>query len=160
MIAPVPTEMGVFTAEYSEAGLCCLRFPRGKKLSKGPALTKQQQSWHRKTQKAVQAILTGRAPRTLPPLDFSAGTDFRRRVWEMLLTIPAGTVWTYCELAWSINQPRAARAVGGACGANPIPLFIPCHRVVGANGTLTGFSGGMKWKIFLLVAEGIELPLR
>ena len=160
MIAPVPTEMGVFTVEYSDAGLCRLRFPRGKKLSKGPALTKQQQSWHHKTQKAVQAILTGCAPRTLPPLDFSAGTDFRRRVWEMLLTIPAGTVWTYGKLAWSINQPRAARAVGGACGANPIPLFIPCHRVVGANGTLTGFSGGMKWKIFLLVAEGIELPLR
>ena len=160
MIAPVPTEMGEFTAEYSEAGLCRLRFPRGKKLSKGPALTKQHQSWHSKTKKAVQAILTGRAPRTLPPLDFSAGTDFRRRVWEMLLTIPTGTVWTYGELAWSINQPRAARAVGGACGANPIPLFIPCHRVVGANGKLTGFSGGMKWKIFLLVAEGIELPLR
>ena len=129
-------------------------------MSKGTALTKQQQSWLHKTQKAVQAILTGRAPRTLPPLDFSTGTDFRRRVWEMLLTIPAGTVWTYGELAWSINQPQAARAVGGACGANPIPLFIPCHRVVGANGTLTGFSGGMKWKIFLLVAEGIELPLR
>ena len=160
MIAPVPTEMGVFTAEYSDAGLCRLRFPRGKKLSKGPVLTKQQQSWHHKTQKAVQAILTGRATRTLPPLDFSAATDFRRRVWEMLLTIPAGTVWTYGKLAWSINQPRAARAVGGACGANPIPLFIPCHRVVGANGTLTGFSGGMKWKILLLVAEGIELPLR
>ena len=160
MIAPVPTGMGEFTAEYSEAGLCRLRFPRGKKLSKGPALTKQQQSWHRKTQKAVQAILTGRAPRTLPPLDFSAGTDFRRRVWEMLLTIQTGTVWTYGHLAWLINQPRAARPVGGACGANPIPLFIPCHRVVGANGTLTGFSGGMKWKIFLLVAEGIELPLR
>ena len=160
MIAPVPTEMGVFTAEYSDAGLCHLHFPRGNKLSKGPALTKQQQSWHSKTQKAVQAILTGRATRTLPPLDFSAGTDFRRRIWEMLLTIPAGTVWTYGELAWSINQPQAARAVGGACGANPIPLFIPCHRVVGANGTLTGFSGGMKWKIFLLVAEGIELPLR
>ena len=90
MIAPVPTEMGVFTAEYSENGLCRLRFPRGKKLSIGPALTKQQQSWHRKTQTAVQAILIGRAPRTLPPLDFSNGTDFRRRVWEMLLTIPAG----------------------------------------------------------------------
>ena len=90
MIAPVPTEMGVFTAEYSENGLCRLCFPRGKKLSKRPAFTKQQQSWHRKTQKAVQAILTGRAPRTLPPLDFTTGTDFRQRVWEMLLTIPTG----------------------------------------------------------------------
>ena len=78
----------------------------------------------------------------------------------MLLTIPAGTVWTYGKLARSINQPKALRAVGGACGENPIPLIIPCHRVVGANGKLTGFSGGMKWKIFLLVAEGIELPLR
>ena len=160
MIAPVPTKMGVFTANYSENGLCRLRFPQGKKMPIGTTLSKRQQSWHSKTQRTVQAILIGRVPRALPPLDFSNDTDFRRRVWEMLLTIPTGTVWTYGELAWSINQPRAARAVGGACGANPIPLFIPCHRVVGANGTLTGFSGGMKWKIFLLVAEGIELPLR
>ena len=160
MIAPVPTKMGVLTAEYSENGLCRLRFPRGKTMPKGTSLPKQHQAWHRKTQKAVQAILFGRVPRAFPPLDFSNGTEFHRRVWEMLLAIPIGTVWTYGKLAWSINQPRAARAVGGACGANPIPLFIPCHRVVGANGTLTGFSGGMKWKIFLLVAEGIELPLR
>ena len=160
MIAPVPTEMGVFTAEYSEIGLCRLRFPRGKKIPTGTTLSKKQKAWHGKTQKTVQAILIGRVPRALPPLDFSTGTDFRRHVWEMLLTIPVGTVWTYGELARSINQPRASRAVGGACGANPIPLIIPCHRIVGANGKLTGFSGGMEWKIYLLIAEGNELPLR
>ena len=160
MIAFVPSDMGVFTAEYSEKGLCRLLFPRGEKIPKGTTLSKKQESWHRKTQKTIQAILIGRKPQALPPLDFSSSTDFRRRVWEMLITIPAGTVWTYGEVAWSINQPRASRAVGGACGANPIPLIIPCHRVVGANRSLTGFSGGMKWKIYLLVAEGIELPLR
>ena len=160
MIAPVPTEMGVFTAEYSENGLCRLRFPRGKKMPTGITLSKKQKAWHSKTQRTVQAILIGRVPGALPPMDVSAGTDFRRKVWEMLLTIPVGTVWTYGELARSINQPKASRAVGGACGTNPIPLIIPCHRIVGANGKLTGFSGGMKWKIYLLVAEGIELPLR
>ena len=125
MIAAVPTEMGVFTAEYSKNGLCRLRFPQGKKMPIGTTLSKKQKSWHSKTQGTVQAILIGRVPRALPPLDFPNATDFRRRVWEMLLTIPTGTVWTYGEVARSINQPRASRAVGGACGANPIPLIIP-----------------------------------
>jgi O-6-methylguanine DNA methyltransferase len=66
---------------------------------------------------------------------------------------------TYGDLAYRLNQPKAARAVGGACGANPIPVIVPCHRIVGANGSLTGFSGGMKCKVRLLRIEGIELPL-
>jgi O-6-methylguanine DNA methyltransferase len=159
MTASVPTKMGVFFAEYTQNGLCRLRFPRGKKNTKDNSLTKQQLSWHRKTQKAVKSILIGRVPRTLPPLDFSTVTVFRRRVLDMMLTIPVGTVWTYGKLAWSINQPKAARAVGGACGANPIPVLIPCHRVIGANGKLAGFSAGINWKIRLLRIEGVELPL-
>ncbi len=159
MTASVPTEMGVFCAEYTQNGLCRLYFPRGKKNMKDNSLTKQQQSWHRKTQWAVKAILIGRVPPALPPLDFPTGTVFRRRVWNMILTIPVGTVWTYGKLAWSINQPKATRAVGGASGANPIPVLIPCHRVIGANGKLAGFSAGINWKIRLLRIEGVELPL-
>ena len=107
----------------------------------------------------MKSILIGRVPRPLPPLDFSTVTVFRRRVLDMMLTIPVGTVWTYGKLAWSINQPKAARAVGGACGANPIPVLIPCHRVIGASGKLAGFSAGVNWKIRLLRIEGVELPL-
>ncbi|MDP7011250.1 MAG: MGMT family protein [Verrucomicrobiota bacterium] len=151
--------MGEFYAEYTQNGLCRLCFPRVKKNIKGDSLTKQQQSWHRKTQRAVKAILTGRVPLALPPLDFPTETVFRRHVWNMILTIPVGTVWTYGKLAWSINQPNATRAVGGACGANPIPVLIPCHRVIGASGKLAGFSAGINWKIRLLRIEGVELPL-
>jgi AraC family transcriptional regulator, regulatory protein of adaptative response / methylated-DNA-[protein]-cysteine methyltransferase len=74
------------------------------------------------------------------PLDLR-GTPFQRRVWEALRTIPVGTTVTYSELANSIGAPNAVRAVAGACAANPIALAVPCHRVVGSNGDLTGYWG-------------------
>jgi methylated-DNA-[protein]-cysteine S-methyltransferase len=70
------------------------------------------------------------------------GTSFQLKVWNELLKIPAGNTTTYGEIAETIGSPGAARAVGTACGANPIPLFVPCHRVIGANGNLCGFGGG------------------
>jgi O-6-methylguanine DNA methyltransferase len=73
-----------------------------------------------------------------------------------MLEIPRGQVWTYGELARHIGHPRAARAVGQACRANPLPLFIPCHRVTGANNTLGGFSCGPAWKVLLLKLEQIN----
>ncbi len=78
---------------------------------------------------------------------------------QIEISVLENAPFTNGDIAYQLNQPKAARAVGGACGANPIPLIVPCHRVVGANGSLTGFSGGMKWKIRLLRIEGIELPL-
>lgn len=81
------------------------------------------------------------------------GTPFRLRVWDELLRIPRGEVRSYGEIATAIGAPRAARAVGGACHANPLPIFIPCHRVVGADGALTGFGGGLELKRFLLDLE-------
>ena len=115
--------------------------------------------WHATTTKALKTMLLGQAPTDLPPLDLSSGTEFQIRVWRQLLQIPLGQPRSYIELAGRLGKPGASRAVGSACGANPIPLIVPCHRVVGANGSLTGFSGGMKWKIRLLRIEGIELPL-
>lgn len=85
------------------------------------------------------------------------GTDFRKRVWEGLRAIPYGEVWTYARLAEHIGQPGASRAVGGAVGANPCPLVVPCHRVVARRG-LGGFSGPMAWKVGLLALEGACLP--
>jgi O-6-methylguanine DNA methyltransferase len=101
--------------------------------------------------------LAGRAPRVLPPLDLSSGTEFQRRVWNALRRIASGRTHSYSEVAAEIGKPRATRAVGGACGANPIPVFIPCHRVLAANRALGGFSGGLGWKRKLLAREGIEL---
>jgi methylated-DNA-[protein]-cysteine S-methyltransferase len=77
-------------------------------------------------------------------------------VWEALLRIPYGEVKTYGEIAHEVGRPRAARAVGGACHANPIAIIVPCHRVVGAGGALTGFGGGLDVKERLLALERAE----
>lgn len=156
--ALIETDLGPFRAQFTETGLARLQFPRSKADPVLEAIDPPAK-WLQQTTSALHTMLKGNIPRTLPPLDLSAGTLFRRAVWDLLLAIPGGTVQTYGDLAFQLNQPKAARAVGGACGANPIPVIVPCHRVVGANGNLTGFSGGMKWKVRLLRIEGIELPL-
>lgn len=81
------------------------------------------------------------------------GTDFRKIVWNELLRIPYGVTISYGELARRIGTPKASRAVGAANGANPLPIIVPCHRVIGANGTLTGFGGGLPIKQWLLQHE-------
>ncbi len=81
------------------------------------------------------------------------GTEFQLAVWEALRAIPAGTTLSYGELAASIGRPAAVRAVGAANGANPIPVVVPCHRVIGADSSLTGFGGGLERKRWLLAHE-------
>ena len=85
------------------------------------------------------------------------GTPFQRAVWESIRSIPRGSTISYAELARRVGRPRAARAVGQAVGANPIPLLIPCHRVVGAGGGLGGFGGGLPLKRALLRQEKVEV---
>ncbi len=87
------------------------------------------------------------------PLDLR-GTDFQRNVWHALLTIPFGETRTYGEIARQIDRPNASRAVGAANGRNPISIIAPCHRVIGSNGALTGFAGGLDAKRYLLRLEG------
>jgi methylated-DNA-[protein]-cysteine S-methyltransferase len=89
----------------------------------------------------------------------TGGTDFQREVWSALRRIPCGATWSYGELAARIGRPAAVRAVGLANGSNPIPVVVPCHRVIGANGTLTGYGGGLARKRWLLAHEGVELAL-
>jgi methylated-DNA-[protein]-cysteine S-methyltransferase len=86
-----------------------------------------------------------------------AGTTFQQKAWKALCKIPYGKVWSYGEQAAFIKSPKASRAIGGANGANPLPIIIPCHRVVGSTGKLTGYSGGMKMKIDLLKHEGHQI---
>ncbi len=85
------------------------------------------------------------------------GTPFQEKVWKALLEIPYGSVATYKEIAKKIKNPKAVRAVGGANGKNPLPIVIPCHRVIGADGSLTGFSSGLNIKKQLLLIEGINI---
>jgi methylated-DNA-[protein]-cysteine S-methyltransferase len=86
------------------------------------------------------------------------GTPFERSVWDELRKIPFGETRSYGEIAQAIGRPGAARAVGRANGANPIPIVVPCHRVIGSDGSLTGFGGGLEAKSRLLEIEGRRLP--
>lgn len=88
------------------------------------------------------------------PLDFG-GTDFQRAVWAELCRIPHGATRSYADVATALGRPTATRAVGAANGRNPIPIIAPCHRVIGKNGTLTGFGGGLPLKEKLLALEGV-----
>ena len=87
-----------------------------------------------------------------------AGTEFQQQVWHALIAIPYGQTTSYGELAKKINRPKASRAVGAANGANPIPIVIPCHRVIGSTGNLTGFGGGIPTKQWLLAHEKKHCP--
>lgn len=87
-----------------------------------------------------------------------AGTEFQRNVWTTLATIPYGETISYAQLASRVGKPSAMRAVGAANGRNPLPIVLPCHRVIGADGSLTGFGGGLPTKQFLLKLEGALPP--
>jgi methylated-DNA-[protein]-cysteine S-methyltransferase len=88
------------------------------------------------------------------PLDLQGGTAFQRSVWDALLAIPRGGTTSYGTLSRNIGQPAAVRAVGAAVGRNPLSIVVPCHRVVGADGSLTGYAGGLERKTALLRLEG------
>lgn len=88
------------------------------------------------------------------PLDLSCGTPFQQSVWQVLRTIPRGQALSYSAVAERIGKPRAVRAVGSAIGRNPLSIVVPCHRVLGAHGALTGYAGGLERKAALLRLEG------
>ena len=102
----------------------------------------------------VLARISGKAFDTPLPLDLQ-GTGFQREVWSRLLAIPPGSTCTYGSIARAVNRPRAARAVAQACGANPVPIVVPCHRVVMSDGSIGGYSGMPGVKQALLSAEGV-----
>jgi len=160
----LPTPMGEFRAAYSQKGLCRLQFPGSQQDSDtemaAPIIYEQLETWGRRTRKALLDYFQGKpfAEDLLPPLDFGPATSFRLSVWRALLGIPFGRTMSYGDLAESLGKSGGARAVGAACGANPIPLIIPCHRVVAADGGLGGFSGGLEWKIRLLQHETDRIP--
>ena len=86
------------------------------------------------------------------------GTNFQLEVWSALRAIPFGATRSYGDIARAIRKPLASRAVGAANGSNPLPIIVPCHRVIGSNGALTGFGGGLPAKVFLLRLEGVAIP--
>jgi O-6-methylguanine DNA methyltransferase len=156
---PISTHDGQFVARYSEKGLAGLNFPKGKRASPRAAnkeiVPTKIRAWHRATEAALKQILAGKKSK-LPPLDWTGKTEFQKSVWRQMLKISTGKTKSYGEIAAAIGKPKAVRAVGGACGANPVPVLVPCHRVLAANKKLGGFSGGLDWKRKLLEQEGIK----
>lgn len=103
--------------------------------------------------KELQEYFAGKRIKFDINLSSNQGTAFQKAVWKEMYKIPYGKTVTYGELAAKVGKPKAARAIGGACNRNPIPIIVPCHRVVGANGSLTGYAGGIDTKKFLLDLE-------
>ena len=157
----IPTSDGEFLARYSATGLCALDFPSHSKPQSPDAnqapVPPHVRLWHALTVKALASALSGKSPGRLPPLDLSSGTRFQQQVWQALSQIACGRNSSYAKVAEAIGRPKAVRAVGAACGANPIPVLVPCHRVLAADQRLGGFSGGLDWKRRLLEREGIRL---
>lgn len=154
----IPTADGNYVAHYSAKGLAELDWPTKKSafvISSNPKAPLQILRWHRTTSEALKNVLAGRAPKNLPPLDWTGKTEFQQAVWREMLKIPVGKTRSYGEVAERIGNPKAVRAVGGACGANPIPVLVPCHRILAANKKIGGFSGGLDRKRTLLAREGI-----
>jgi methylated-DNA-[protein]-cysteine S-methyltransferase len=108
----------------------------------------------RETVAQLGDYFAGRRHRFDLPLDLSHGTAFQRSVWQALLAIPSGNTTSYGALGARVGKPAALRAVGAAVGRNPISVIVPCHRVLGADGSLTGYAGGLERKTALLKLEG------
>lgn len=154
----IDSPFGIFVAVFTQKGLKRLIFPGIKLDTLQPARWMSEnllayKEWIVATESGITAHLAGDPSYNLPPLDISDGTVFQQNVWKELLKIPWGKTKTYGEIAHKLGNPKLARAVGAACGANPIPIFIPCHRVVSSDGSLGGFSAGLKWKKLLLEIE-------
>jgi len=166
----IATPDGRFIARYSIKGLAELNFPgRGRAdllvgqdarqrvpTNVADKIPTQILRWHQAVEAGLKSSLAGRKPKNLPPLDLN-GTEFQKRVWNALRKISTGRTKSYGEIAQAVGKPKAVRAVGGACGANPIPVLVPCHRVLAAHGKIGGFGGGLDWKRTLLAREGVKL---
>jgi methylated-DNA-[protein]-cysteine S-methyltransferase len=151
-LTAVDTPLGRFGAEFSARGLRTLRFPDEDSL----ACDREGGDAARRLGAELNAYLGGRLKVFSVPLDLR-GTEFQLSVWQALLEIPYGSTRSYAELAAGLGRPDAVRAVGSANASNPVPILVPCHRVIGSSGSLTGYGGGLDLKRRLLVLEGVLL---
>jgi O-6-methylguanine DNA methyltransferase len=170
--AAIETPVGSVLAVVSDRGLCGLPFTDdsagGRQADRGRnRFDTRLRRWFGtadladdSTDATLQAVrdwldayFAGRNPPPAPPLDLRGGA-FETTVWTALLQIPIGTTTSYGEIARRIGNPNSSRAVGLANGANPVPIIVPCHRVIGASGSLVGYGGGLERKKWLLMHEG------
>jgi methylated-DNA-[protein]-cysteine S-methyltransferase len=144
------TPLGTLTLEASEHGLTAIQFPRA---TKSPTQGNESNPILGRAKIELEAYFRGDLTQFTVPLHWQ-GTPFQQAVWEALTRIPFGQTVSYRDIAKLIDRPRAARPVGGAVGRNPLPIIVPCHRVIGSDQSLTGFTGGLWIKEQLLQLEG------
>jgi methylated-DNA-[protein]-cysteine S-methyltransferase len=145
--------LGAMLLAADENGLRMISFAQGSRAQR------PRPDWHEdnapfaETIRQLRAYFGGKLKNFDVPLSLE-GSDFQLRVWQLLRAIPYGETISYGQLACRVGNPKAARAVGLANGSNPIPIIIPCHRVIGSNGSLVGYGGGLPIKKALLLIEG------
>jgi methylated-DNA-[protein]-cysteine S-methyltransferase len=159
------TEMGWIGIVGTSTGISKITLPMMDKLSAFDEITKngdsncselleeEQYGWFLDAKNALINYFKGQHVDFTFPFDLYGYTNFQKDVWEVTKSIPYGELRTYGWVAYQIGKPKSARAVGNALGSNPIPIIIPCHRVVGSDGSLHGFSGGLHWKQRLIDLE-------
>ncbi len=150
LFAYVKSPVGLVEIGCSEIGLAALNFVEAVRhpTADSPCLAGARQQ--------IDAYFAGTLTVFDLPLDLR-GTDFQRRVWAQLLAVPFGQTATYLEIALALENPQAVRAVGAANGQNPVSIVVPCHRIIGSNGKLVGYGGGLWRKEWLLRHEGALL---
>ena len=149
-----PSPVGDLTRVASDEGLMAVLWPDDDpaRVRLGARSEATDHPVLREAASQLSEYFAGQRQRFCVPLHFQ-GTDFQRQVWAALLDIPFGETRSYADIARAIGRPTATRAVGAANGRNPISIIAPCHRVVGSNGALTGFAGGVETKKYLLDLE-------
>lgn len=161
--ATFQSPIGRILLEADEMGITGLWFDKRKLSEETESSEESEQclSFFEPVKRWLTVYFTGKEPDFVPPIHLN-GTAFQRDVWDILLQIPYGKTMTYGEVAGVVAGKRgiarmSAQAVGGAVGSNPISIIVPCHRVVGANGSLTGYAGGIQRKAELLTLEGVDM---
>lgn len=157
----IDSPVGRLKLVASDAGVAAILWPHEnpRRVRQGHLVPDNRHPVLLRAEHQLQEYFAGQRKRFDLELDF-AGTPFQCRVWQALLTIPYGETRTYAGIARQIGNPTAIRAVGAANGRNPISIVVPCHRVVGATGSLTGFAGGLDAKAYLLALEAPQQDLR
>lgn len=151
--------IGPLTVAGNAAGIAHILFASNRHEAKGREHWRHDPAPVAQAREQLLQYLHGERSRFDLPLA-PQGTPFQLRVWHTLAEIPFGSTWSYLQLATRIGQPSATRAVGAANGRNPLPIVLPCHRVIGRDGSLTGFGGGLQTKAALLRLEQPQASLR
>jgi len=158
LFTKIESPLGPLLLASDEAGLREIHFANGRRPHAPNPEWQENAAAFKEPVRQLRAYFAGELQNFDLPLS-PQGTDFQQKVWSELCRIPYGDTISYGELARRIRNPKASRAVGLANGSNPIPIIIPCHRVIGSNGKLTGYGGGLPIKEKLLALEQRQLTL-